>query len=771
MRFLKHFLLGSIFFAFTSVSEAYQSTLSGQIVSESGEAIPEANIYLTESKWAIASANGSFSIEGLQPGEYTIKISRIGFRDKLIPFEVELDSSYSLTITLRERVYKDTPVVVTASRTRKELEDVSVPITVIQDDEIAMSGSLRLSDILDEQVGLNLVSDHGTGIQVQGFDPDYTLIMIDNQPVIGRTAGTLDLTRLAVGDVKQIEMVKGPSSALWGSDALAGVINIITEKGSKPFSWDVTSRYGTHNSYDASSNMTFKKNNLNGKLFANINSSDGYDLNESSLAPTIPDYQNYTLSTGLDYRLNEHLTLGFNTRYYREDQSYQDEIPEANTVRLVNGSEFQEDYSFAPKAVVTFGTSQLVEANVFLSRFRSTSDLLYNDNGQVYFEDSFDQTLNRFELKSSTFWTTEHTSVLGAGMNREDLTAEIYSDIPYFDSYFVFGQHEWQINEEFSFTGGFRFDTHSEYDSQFSPKFSALYKPSDLIHFRASLGGGFKAPEFRQLFLNFTNPIAGYSVYGTSTVEEGIQLLQETGQIDELYYDPSNLDEIRAEHSFAYNLGFDVFPAEGLQLRLNLFRNDVQELIETQRIALKTNGQSVFSYFNLNKIYTQGAEFEIRYEPYFINGLRVALGYQYLDAQREINRTYDDVVDGQVVSVTKQEYIPLFNRSNHTGNLKFFYTVDPLGLEASLRMQYRGKYWFADTNNNLQVDESEYALNTNSLSGMWDKTIINAALAKTFYDRFRLQIGVNNVNNYTNEAFLPSNPGLTFYSQININIH
>jgi outer membrane receptor for ferrienterochelin and colicins len=772
VKLLQHFLLGSIFFAVSSSNaDAFQSDLSGKVISETGGVIADAHIYLSETKWAVSNLNGDFFIESIPNGEYTIKVSRIGYLEKSISVNIGSDTDQQITIRLKEKVYEDSPVVVTASRTRKELEDVSVPITVIEQQEIAMSGNLRLSDVLEEQVGLNLVSDHGTGIQVQGFDPDYTLILIDNQPVIGRTAGTLDLTRLAVGDIKQIEMVKGPSSALWGSDALAGVINIITEKGSRPLNWDVTGRYGTHNTYDASSNLTFKKNNLNGKMFLNTNSSDGYDLNSDSFAPTTPEYQNYTFSTGLGYRFNQHLTLRLNSRYYREDQNYMDMVTQSGSSQQINGSEFQEDYSISPEALVSFGDNQLIEANAFLSRFRSSSNAYFNESGDIYFEDAFDQSLNKFEIKSSSFWTEDHTSVFGLGMNREDLKADIYADIPYFDSYFAFGQHEWKLNDDLSLTGGFRFDAHSEYDSQLSPKFSGLYKPNDVIHFRASLGGGFKAPDFRQLFLNFTNPIAGYSVYGTSTVQEGIEMLQESGQIKELYYDPSEFDEIKAEHSFAYNVGIDLFPEDGMQFRLNLFRNDVQDLIETQRIALKTNDQSVFSYFNLNKIYTQGAEFEFRYEPYFINGLRVALGYQFLDAQRQITRTFDDVVDGKVVSVTKNEYIPMYNRSRHSGNLKFFYILNRIGLEASLRLQYRGRYWFSDSNNNLRADENEYALNTSTLSGMWDKTIINASVAKTFYDRFRLQVGMNNINDYTNEAFLPSNPGMTFYTQLNINIY
>lgn len=758
MNLLKHFLLGSIFFVFSSAVFGLQSTLEGTVLSEDGIPLSGAHVYLEEGKWAISNEFGNFTISSISKGSYDITISRIGFREHSQPLVIDRDRTYSIEVFLKEKVYKDSPVVVTASRTKKELEDVSVPISVVQKEEIQSSGSLRLSDILDEQIGLNTVSNHGTGIQLQGFDPEYTLILIDNQPVIGRTAGTLDLNRLSVGNIEQIEVVKGPSSALWGSDALAGVINIITDKGGDPFGLNVSARYGSNSTIDGSTNLTFKKEHLTGRFFSNVNTSGGYDLDETTLAPTIPEYQNYTFSGGFDYRISRNFSLSFDSRYYRENQQYEDQIDNS----LLNGDEFQEDYSVAPGALVTLGKNQLIEATAFLSRFRSQSDLDYVSNGESYFSDSFDQTLNKFEIKSSTFWSDAHTTVAGLGMNREDLTAEIYADIPYFDSYFAFGQHEWSISQKLSFTGGFRFDDHSEYQSQLSPKFSGLYKPNDIIHFRASLGGGFKAPDFRQLFLNFTNPIAGYSVYGSSTVVKGINTLETNNQIEELYLDPSTITDIQAEHSFAYNAGLDLFPFEGVQLKLNLFRNNVSDLIETQRIALKTNGQAVFSYINLNKIYTQGAETEIRIKPVGLSGFSASLGYQYLDAQREITRQFDNVVNGQVISVTTKEFVPMFNRSKHTGNLKLFYVFEALDMDASLRIQYRGKYGFADVNANNLVDTNEYSE---------AYTLVNTSVSKTFFDRYRLQFGINNIGNYQSALYLPSNPGITFYSQISIKIH
>ncbi|MCZ8216621.1 MAG: TonB-dependent receptor plug domain-containing protein, partial [Cyclobacteriaceae bacterium] len=177
--------------------------------------------------------------------------------------------------TLRTKQLSE--VVVTATRSERTLAELPVPITVITKDQIKSMGSLRLNDVLAEQTGLTIVSDHGTGIQIQGFAPEYTLILIDGEPLIGRTAGTLELSRLSVGNIQQIEIVKGPSSSLYGSEALAGVVNIITEKPSGT-NGTVTSRYGTNATADIGATVNYKKEKFNATFFANRYSTDGYDL-------------------------------------------------------------------------------------------------------------------------------------------------------------------------------------------------------------------------------------------------------------------------------------------------------------------------------------------------------------------------------------------------------------------------------------------------------------------------------------------------------------
>ena len=97
-------------------------------------------------------------------------------------------------------------VVVTATRSERKLSNLTVPVTLINAQTIQQTGSIRLTDILKEQTGLTMTSGFGAGVQLQGLNPDYTIILINGEPLVGRTAGVLDLNRIALGNNIIIEI-------------------------------------------------------------------------------------------------------------------------------------------------------------------------------------------------------------------------------------------------------------------------------------------------------------------------------------------------------------------------------------------------------------------------------------------------------------------------------------------------------------------------------------------------------------------------------------
>ena len=197
-------------------------------------------------------------------------------------------------------------VIITGTRTKRILTSLPLNADIITKKDIQRNNSSKLTDIINEQTGLITIPDFGgvEGIQMQGLDSQYTLILLDNQPLIGRSAGTFDLNRITLGNIAQIEIIKGASSSLYGNEALAGVVNIISEKPSEGFSGEISSSIETNNSFENIANLAFKRNDVYISIFHNIFSSDGYDLNPNDELRTVNKFNNNTTSLNFGFKIN-----------------------------------------------------------------------------------------------------------------------------------------------------------------------------------------------------------------------------------------------------------------------------------------------------------------------------------------------------------------------------------------------------------------------------------------------------------------------------------
>lgn len=715
----------------------------------------------------VTDLDGKFEIHSkVDKGE--IVVSFVGYEHWQRNLELSAKSESNLKIVLKSnRVWNTDDVVVTATRTKRDVELVSQPVSVVSNKEIKQSGSLRLNDILIEQIGMTLVNDHGTGIQLQGMDADYALILIDGQPIIGRTSGTLDLKRIAVSNVKQIEIVKGPSSAIWGSEALSGVINIITEKPQSGVSTNISSRYGSFNSLDLGVESSFSSSDYSQTIFANRNASLGYSLNSNSISKTVPEFYNYTVSYRGMAKVGANTEFEVRSRFYNENQKNVGIITENNVESVLEEKAEQYDFSLIPILRYQLSGTQRIEFIHNSSWFSTETNNNFKDGDALYSESSYEQRMHKTEFQWDAIWNNSHHTTSGAGYTYETVNADRYIENPFFKSVFSYSQHEWEVNPKLNVTGGVRLDYHSEYSGEISPKIGFRYEAYKNLHIKFSAGKGFKAPEFRQLFLDFTNPTSGYSVFGTSTVLQRLAEMQNNGEISTILINPSALTDIQAEKSFALNFGIDYTLKKDLRFKLNVYRNNIKNLIDSQPIAIKTNGQSVYTYFNLDRIYTQGAEIEVYWDLF--ENFSVMGGYAFLEAKDE--SVIDKIEEGIVYRrnpqtnmderVKASDYGGLFNRSKNSGSLRLFYSNPATHWDASLRVVFRGTYGFIDKNNNQILDQGNEYEKGYSLT--------NLNVAKTFANRFRTQFGIDNVFNFTRPNQLGFLPGRTYYAQLQIN--
>lgn len=664
--------------------------------------------------------------------------------------------------SLRNEILNE--VVVTATRTNKNINTLAMPILQIDGQAIKNRGIVRLNEILAEQTGLAIVNDHGQGIQMQGFDPAYTLILIDGEPLIGRTTGTLELSRITTKNIDRIEILKGPSSSLYGSEAMAGVINIITKNPKDGLTSSLTTRYGTNNNTDISVEAGYKTNKFFISSFVNRNSSDGYNLRSQPGTNTVSPFSAYTFNGKTNYKLNEKTSLNAAIRYFKDNQ--RNRLILNN--RFVAGNGNVNDYNLSSSILHQFNENLLTTLRLYHSGYKTKSNLNYEDSGSTYDETFFNQLFSRAELQNDYSIADNLKLTGGLGIQYETVEATRYDNLKAFTSGYGYLQADLSIKEKLNIILGGRFDGHSEYQSQFSPKIAANYIFSNKFTLLASVGKGYKAPDFRQLYLNFTNAIAGYSVFGYNEAASRVSQLQNDGLIQTVLIDPSTLQNLNAESSMSFNIGFKAKPLKNMGWSLNLFRNNIENLISAAPIALKTNGQSVFSYFNLNKIYTQGLETDFNYQ--ILKEVSINSGFQFLQAfdQEVIDRIERkevftrDAETGLAVVVKRKDYGGLVNRSRYMANAGITYSSTKSGWTTSLRSIYRGRYGLGDSDGNGIINqENEYVRGY---------TLFNASVSKlVLKDSLRLQFTSDNIFNYKDINFISNLPGRLVYVGITYN--
>lgn len=657
-------------------------------------------------------------------------------------------------------------VIVTATRTVRQLSSVPLPVTLISKKQLQKTGVIRLNEILNEQTGIITVADESgfSGVQIQGIASDYILILINGVPLVGRSAGNFDLSRLTVGNIKQIEVVKGPSSSLYGSEALGGVINIITETpDDEEIHGNVSYRFASFNTHDANLNIDQKLDKFGYSFFANTLHSDGYDLRPEVVGQTVSPFSNYTFNGQLFYDFSDGLKLFASGRYYQQDQ-------EANLVvndELFEGSGTIKEGNVHIRLDDQAGSKLKFQYEFYYTNYKASEFLGSPISDAVLSQSDFDQNLLRSEVRATYSFKPKNDLTLGVGYNYENLDRTFFDAKVIFDSQYAYAQYDFYPLEKVNVILGARFDNHSEYQSQFSPKASVNYRLSDAISIKGSIGYGFKAPDFRQLYFDFTNSAVGYTVLGYNVAVEKIQELENQGQIERLLFDVTDLENpLEAESSVGYNLGASYIKRK-VKLNVNLFRNDFKNLIDTRAIARKTNGQNVFSYTNFDEIYTTGVEFDANYK--LSKNITLSGGYQLLfakDKQKKMALERGELFARdpnslQTVALDNSDYFGLVNRSRHTANLKVFYDIPKWDFNVNLRINYRSKYGLFDGNGNGIIDDYD----TTFVDGY---ALTNLTLNKIFSDKYTLQLGANNLLDYKDEENIPALAGIQLFTKINI---
>lgn len=662
-------------------------------------------------------------------------------------------------------------VVVTGTRSEVRLKNSPVRVEVIGQDRIRTTAMITMADLLKEQTGLLLSGNVRTGVQMNGLGPDYTLILIDGQPMVGRVAGVIDLSRVSVGNIERIEVVKGPMSSMYGSEALAGVINIITKRPADGWTARLYGQGISRGPLESQAEVGWGSDSIEISTFFNYKNQASYSLTVDTVTTPYNGFQDGTIHTKFQWRLPEGWKVDASVRAFGSvtrgtfTESLFGQIAENS------GSVRQSDISATAGVDWQHGRAQLT-TKAYVSTYFETYEFDVDQGGKGAVDD-LERRIAR--LYSQYHLLVGETNMLSIGGEflYDDVGGTRYSDTvspdkrPFYRTGVAFAQWEGRPVDWISYVLSARFDGNNVFGEAVSPRFSVLWKPDpDHVRLSGSIGTGFKAPDFRHLFIQFSNrlPGAGYDLIGAAVV--GNDLLPERSvSVDiGLRYE----DAVR-EFSSTATLLYDA--------EIRFFRNDLRNLIEFY-LYDRIGDRPVYSYRNLARATTQGFETSVKGALVLrdIGVVGLSVGYQYLDTyDTEVLQAIDAGTAGTIDKrLTRSDYGGLWGRSRHSGTARLQYDSPDRSWSANIRAQYVGRYGDESLDKNgFVISEPARLVLDRDDEYVASYIVLNVAARYSFALANRpvtIGLGMNNILDILRPTLIPGLVGRQLFVQMNIGL-
>lgn len=482
----------------------------------------------------------------------------------------------------REKDAKLEEIIVTATKTPHTLEAVPVETTLITREEIAKSDAKNVSEVLRNVLGFYIQGENVPGssawrssLRGFSFDSGYGLILINGERVLGGAMGEygISLNQIPVDMIERIEIVKGPASVLYGSDAMAGVVNIITKPVPETRLFTVSGGYG---SYDTSSaNIAYGRK---ANKFGFLVSAQRETGERGRYGASEDDFRGEYVLTKLSYDISEKALLSLGINYDHLQWKYQDE----------------EKLRFSPSVEISLPDTSVLKLKGYWYRLNMDSF------SPGYTRRFGDISYSQAEVQYTRPVGSAQLVTAGGEYLQRDIDASFADKRDTFQSLYL--QDEIHL-KPFAIVIGGRLDDNSLYGTEVNPKASLLWEASADTRIRASIGRAFKSPTIRQLYVSFK--------HGN-------------------WWNRPN-EDLNPEVSWGYSAGIEHRMFRGMSANLSVFRNDVRDIIVAVDTSEIISGTPVRTWKNVRKAYTQGAEIGLRAsvrDPLLVN-----LGYAYLDTE------------------------------------------------------------------------------------------------------------------------------------------
>jgi iron complex outermembrane receptor protein len=590
-----------------------QSTgrVSGRVTDgKTGEAIPGANVMIPGTVLgANSDADGRFSINSLPAGNYALRVSAVGYKSSLRKeIRIPANGTVTVDIALEQTLIETGEVVITASKRRQSLEDSPTSVGVMSNRDLEQKNQVYLDRALEHASGVNFV---GGQINIRGSSGynygagSRVLLLIDGVPVMPGDSGDIKWSMVPASQVDHVEIVKGAGSALYGSSALGGVVNVITKNASaKPVThvrlsagfydkpmyeeWRWTDRLLHFDDIDVDHSRRIGKSNI--MLALGRHQSTGYTQNGW--------YQRLNALFKWQRQLTPKATLTVSSHYETNDNGtslmWRSQSEALSVAPEAIGDRVKSD-KFGLNFFHRWAANEKFALNTRVSFFRNFWKNYFHDNlnasqaNRIGIEVQGDYQFSN--INALTFGTEEAWDLVESGLVGDH------------DQYVVSGyvQNERKLLSNLSLTLGARYDFQKVdtgfNDENLSPKVGLVWHAQPWLSLRGSSGSGFRAASMSERFSN--------SVYS------GLQLVPNP--------------ELKSETAWSHEIGATLVLLPYLTLDLSGFSSDYWDLIEPEPTVTQE-----IQFINVTRARISGLESTIRLRP-GIPGLSLETAYTWMD--------------------------------------------------------------------------------------------------------------------------------------------
>jgi len=670
---MKHFftLIWILFFIGAEQSVAQQGEIKGRILTQDSKSLEGVSVMLKGTKYGnTTTSDGKYYLKA-PAGNYTMVISVLGNEKREVPVEVKTGSETIIEdIQLSESAISLGDAIVTGQFGKQSLRNSVYQVRTIDSERIRLRGATNIQSVLNTELGIRFSNDPilgTTDIQLMGLKGQNVKILLDGVPMVDRGETRESIGQVDINTIERIEIVEGPMSVIYGTDALAGVINIITKKGEGGDNLIVSARFqeetvsdeynafskaGSHN---ANLGVTWQKKGFQFSGNATRNNFGGWQGDLTGRAKTWLPKEQMLYSAGLGYagkkwnvwyRFNgtdETIKLLGNATVANSagDKDY---ITKRWFHQAQGEYQINDKLDFSGALSYTDYSRRTLSTNIDLNTGKRTLSLDLAAQDKSIFTTTFFRGIARYKLSPNIFFLP------GIEINNNSSSGQRIKGEPTINEYAFFVSSELKVTPAIKLSPGVRFIKNSVYDAPpVIPSLNAKINLSKSLDLRLAYARGFRSPALRELYFDFHD--ASHSINGNVN--------------------------LKAEYSNSFNSFLVWNASERSALRitttLGAFYNVFHDRIDT---ALDPNDRTQTTYLNVSLFKTTGFSLE---NKFFRKNIQATIGGTYIGTYNEILQDAEGLSD-----------LPEFVWSPEV-NANLVYTFPKIGASVNLFYKYTGK--------------------------------------------------------------------------------